>query len=445
MKDSLTRSKQPQSSVTPFRSTPGLLSRLWAVVHSGESGRSLPAALITLAAGALLLTPFLSFVSTRSLGGQALNETFNEQYAADAGVEFGIWTVLNNPSFRAQIDLDPGIPYTVTFPETINDISQTDIYVNVTAIPIGEWTWNPPPFPPVTFNHGGDMIYTGGNFIYALQGGNSKGFWRYNINTLNWVAMKNTKRIVKQEGGLVYPGGGFIYAFFDNKSQGKGKGNQSDFWRYSISNDNWKKMEPTPTKIGKDTALTSRGGTIYIIPGKQNKFWAYDINDDKWGSLANIPGKAKSGTSLTAVGGGYLYALEGNSNQFWRYNLSGDSWTTLQATPDSVKDGGALAYNGGNYIYATGGSSTAFWRYNIANDSWAVLTNAPGSIGAGGALVFTDSDGGYALQGNGSSSFWRFDVTPPQYDIQSTANDVTITARIEIDGTNKTILFWDIE
>ena len=71
-------------------------------------GRSLPAALITVAVGSILMTPFLSFVSSRSLGTGAAGETFNEQYAADAGVEFGAWSLLNNPTFRSQVDLNIG-------------------------------------------------------------------------------------------------------------------------------------------------------------------------------------------------------------------------------------------------------------------------------------------------------------------------------------------------
>ncbi len=62
------------------------------------------------------MTPFLSFVSSRSLGTGAAGETFNEQYAADAGVEFGAWSVLNNPAFRSQVDLNAGVPQALSFP-----------------------------------------------------------------------------------------------------------------------------------------------------------------------------------------------------------------------------------------------------------------------------------------------------------------------------------------
>ncbi|MFO8035615.1 MAG: hypothetical protein R6U57_03190 [Anaerolineales bacterium] len=406
-----------------------------------EGGRSLPAALITLAVGSLLLTPFLSFVSTRSLGIRAADETFNEQYASDAGVEFGIWTLLNDNTFRAQADANPGTTLPLPFPDLINGYTPA---VDVTAISIGSWTWNPPPFPPLSISQGGDMVYTGGNLIYVLQGGNSKGFWRYDIANHTWMGLKNTPINVRSGGGLVYPGGNYIYAFFNNKSQGKG--NKTDFWRYSISNDHWKRMAPTPQKIGNNTALASPGGNfIYVLPGKQQNFWAYNIFGNSWSNLSPAPGNIGAGTSLISFGGGALLAFQGNSTNFWIYNISTDNWGALQSTPDKVRDGGSLAYHSGNYVYAFQGSATSFWRYNMTMNTWAVLTDAPGNIGSGGSLVFTGAEGGFALHGGGNNAFWRFDVTPPQYDIHSSAGSVDTTARIKMDGSNQNVLFWDIE
>ncbi len=75
-----------------------------------EHGKSLPATLITLAVGSLLLTPFLSFVSSRSLGSGSARNAIAAQYSADAGIEFGIWSLLNDSSFRSLVDNNPGTP-----------------------------------------------------------------------------------------------------------------------------------------------------------------------------------------------------------------------------------------------------------------------------------------------------------------------------------------------
>ena len=93
-----------------------MLKKFLRKVYTGFSpGRSLPAALITLAVGSLLLTPFLAFVSSRSLGTRGAAETFNEQYASDAGIEFGIWSLLNDSAFRSQVDINAGIPQPLAF------------------------------------------------------------------------------------------------------------------------------------------------------------------------------------------------------------------------------------------------------------------------------------------------------------------------------------------
>ena len=85
-----------------------------------------------------------------------------------------------------------------------------------------------------------------------------------------------------------------------------------------------------------------------------------------------------------------------------------------------------------------------FWRYSVTMDSWTALTAAPASVGLGADMVFTHSEGGFTPRGN-STDFWEFEVTPPRYDISVQAGSVSIDARYEIDGSTRTILFWDID
>lgn len=155
------------------RNLPGLLFKLGQGLKQ-ESGRSLPAALITLAVGSMLLTPFLSFVSTRSLGTRAATETFNEQYASDAGIEFGIWSLLNNSAFRTQVDINSGIAQPLAFPGSINGYTPT---ISVTGLPLGSWYLRQ--FAPSNVERGGSLAYAGGDRVYALRGANSRNFVPY--------------------------------------------------------------------------------------------------------------------------------------------------------------------------------------------------------------------------------------------------------------------------
>ncbi len=123
--------------------------------YRSEAGQSLPAALITLAVASLLLAPFLTFVSSRSLGTGAAQERFNDLYNADAGVEYGIWSLLYDPSvpsFRSQADLLAGTAQNLAFPGSLNGINP--ITISITALPIGQAT------PPVGVN-----LFTAANLI----------------------------------------------------------------------------------------------------------------------------------------------------------------------------------------------------------------------------------------------------------------------------------------
>ena len=117
----------------------------------------------------------------------------------------------------------------------------------------------------------------------------------------------------------------------------------------------------------------------------------------------------------------------------------------MQNAPANVSQGGGLAYYSGSYLYALRGNSNAFWRYTIATDSWTTLANTPANVSRGGDILFTAATRGYALRGGNQTDFWEFEVTPPRYDIQSSAGTVTTSTRIEINGLNTSILFWDID
>jgi hypothetical protein len=415
------------------RNLPALLFKLGRGLKT-ESGRSLPAALITLAVGSMLLTPFLSFVSARSLGTRAATETFNEQYASDAGVEFGIWSLLNNPAFRTQVDINAGTPQPLAFPSPINVYTPT---VSVTGLPIGSWYLRQ--FFPSTINSGGSLAYAGGDRVYGLRGNSTTTFGYYSISADQWFNLANTPNDVGRGGALVYPGGNFLYALRGN--------NQDDFWRYNISTNNWAALEDTLNRVSQGGSLVFPGGSyLYALRGNSNKFWRYNISSDTWSSRSNTPERVGYGADLIATGGNTIYALRGaNNTNFWRYNITTDTWSTLHITPERVTNGGSLAYYGGNYIYALQGNSTAFWRYTVTMNSWTVLANSPSAVGRGGALEFTHSQGGFAFRGGGNPDFWEFGVTPPRYDISSQAGSVDTDARFEIDGSTKTVLFWDID
>lgn len=86
-----------------------------------EKGQALPLALLALAAGALMVTPFLGHTSTTLIGTRLYGQAIIEQYSADAGIEWALWRLGGNPvlTTNTTYDATPLEP----FPGEINNSS----------------------------------------------------------------------------------------------------------------------------------------------------------------------------------------------------------------------------------------------------------------------------------------------------------------------------------
>lgn len=228
-------------------------SRTITKLLRSEEGRSLPFALVVVAVGALLVSPFLAHVSTSLLGSRAMQGGMNKQYASDAGVEFGIWKLVNDSTFRSQVDAIPGTPV-ATGPITVNQFTTN---ITVTALSAGGWTTLAD--APNNVRTGGALAYASGDYIYALRGNNTNDFWRYSISGNSWVTRADTPRNVEAGGALTYDGT-YIYALRGNNSR--------SFWRFS----------PGPSTY--DITATADGVTIsaqIVISGTDVTIQAWDI------------------------------------------------------------------------------------------------------------------------------------------------------------------------
>lgn len=64
----------------------------------GDAGQALPLALVALAIGAVLVAPFLTNVSVNLLASRQTDEAIADYYSADAGIEWGLWRLKNDPT-----------------------------------------------------------------------------------------------------------------------------------------------------------------------------------------------------------------------------------------------------------------------------------------------------------------------------------------------------------
>jgi cytoskeletal protein CcmA (bactofilin family) len=110
---------------------------------NSQKGQALPIALVILAAGILIIAPFLDYASSNVTGSQTYGQSITEQYSADAGVEYAIWSLqngeldvpefaLNNNTVNVTVESEGEGSYKITSVASGDDGSSITIeaYVN---------------------------------------------------------------------------------------------------------------------------------------------------------------------------------------------------------------------------------------------------------------------------------------------------------------------------
>src|SRR5262245_48541808 len=89
-------------------------------------------------------------------------------------------------------------------------------------------------------------------------------------------------------------------------------GDTKDFWKYSISQNQWTAAPDAPAAVGDGAALVtiftsgscSPGGPFCIAAlrgGNTTDFWIFDIQANKWCSGPNIPGAVGAGGAIAQL------------------------------------------------------------------------------------------------------------------------------------------------
>lgn len=95
------------------------MKRIWTELIKNERGQALPLVLMLLVVGGLTIGTLLTYVSTGLNVGQTQEERLAELYAADAGVEDGLWKVKNDEVLLDPYDYEA--EFTYTLPVSINE------------------------------------------------------------------------------------------------------------------------------------------------------------------------------------------------------------------------------------------------------------------------------------------------------------------------------------
>jgi hypothetical protein len=294
----------------------------------------------------------------------------------------------------------------------------------------------PPSGRPV--EDGGCMAYDAvTDLIFASKGNETGDFYAYDVNAWTWLT--KTGIPLGAEGEQVHEGSvicsdanGRLYLTKGNNTVG--------FWVYDAMT-GWKPLKNVPLEPSGENVNEGAGlafaysdgvGYVYLLKGHLNEFYRYDPVYDRWTPLDDAPGAHKhwgAGSWLVSdprPGSHTLYAFNAKYHELYTYDTDAEEWNyTAKAQMPfkcdhgnniKAKEGSCAAWYDG-YIYALkGNNTTEFWRYDPLpppGGEWLEQDrippgSPPTTVGAGGALAGRPGTGVYALKGNNTLEFWRF-------------------------------------
>jgi hypothetical protein len=208
-------------------------------------------------------------------------------------------------------------------------------------------------------------------------------------------------------------------------------GGTTDFWHYSISQNEWTVLPDAPAPVGEGSGIVEVFSHSFCKPGRfyvaalrgsnTTDFWYFNIEQNSWCEGTDTPSPVGAGGAIAQLQRlGKIYVLRGNgTTDFWSLE-NGVIWEKRASTPGPVQAGGGLV--GINYgvrgpadvLYALqGGGSTALWKYEVNTNSWTQQSDVPGPVGPGGAITspnFGEEGTLNVLQGGESTAVWSLDI-----------------------------------
>ena len=105
------------------------MKKLLSKLIRDEKGQALPVVLILLVLGGLTIPPLLSHVTTGLQAGRIQEAEMDWLYAADAGLEDGLWRIKNEEMSFEPYDYETELPYKLP-----TDINDKDVTVNIKQV-----------------------------------------------------------------------------------------------------------------------------------------------------------------------------------------------------------------------------------------------------------------------------------------------------------------------
>lgn len=318
---------------------------------------------------------------------------------------------------------------------TLSDVSSADVTDAIRlSASSGTGFWNQSRLTNITAGvyYGGDSVqvnYAGSDYIFVLRGGNTNGFYRYDLATDTWLARQVTPGNVSYGGSIEAGPPGFLYA-----TQG---GTLATFWKYDIALNTWSAVSSAPKTFAVGGSIAYDGSRyIYGLPGSDDAFYRYDTTSDSWSARANAqfgnPNTADGQTvnydsDSVYDGRNNIYVIQGNYYPYFaKYSIATDAlygetantWTVLASAPTGIYTGGSLAYDTTTEsVYMTRGNwKNNYYKYSVETNSWSQLPDTPATFDQGASqLVYNGYI--YALRGANTTNFYRYNIAETSWEI----------------------------
>jgi hypothetical protein len=253
--------------------------------------------------------------------------------------------------------------------------------------------------------------------VDVLEGAGSDRVWSFDIGADWWT--------IHRAPGPVGAGGAIASRFNDCDYVLQGGGTQTFFKAGAMcSFQGSVRLADAPFVPGAGAALIAANAIsvdledfVYALAGGgASEFWRYSVSRNQWVRMADLPVAVDDGGSLGAVlsPGGEILAIAGKgTSSVYAYSFVSNRWTQLADAPFTFGEGSTMVSNGGSAAMLVGGGSRAFWAFNPHNAAamWVPLPDAPGPVSTGSGLVHTNYGNNrdwYAVPGGGSPEVWAF-------------------------------------
>ncbi len=202
---------------------------------------------------------------------------------------------------------------------------------------------------PVNAGNGADLVWGGGDYIYATGGGQGPGFYRYSISGNNWGTPSAwnapiDSAAVSKESSLCWDGSDYIYALQGGATKG--------FWRFSISGNSWETLTDLPFTLANGSnycgsRLSFNNNNVWLMRGEgETDFYRWGpvvadgsgtgtIDPDVAATLAGQDYNAFNITytaTATISGGQSTIDIPGNWTNPQKNNSSGAGYCTITNT-----------------------------------------------------------------------------------------------------------------